>query len=113
MAGGGSPLADRLRQRLALLGRHQSADFRCPFAHQVGGLVEDRGALADRCIAPQGKGAVRSIKRAVEVSLGGHGQIGNRLTGGRIDDLVDITVRAVDPLAIDMELQFLGICTGI
>jgi len=109
MGGGSSDFASGLSNRFALLCGDQSPDIGRAFAHQVGGFVEDRCAGSDRRIAPHREGPCRCIQSAVEIGLAGFRQIGNHFSGRWIDNMMDITILNIDPLAIDMKLQCFGI----
>ena len=102
----------RLAERLALFLRQGRGDEVDALAKQRRGLVEDRPAFLDIHRAPIGPGAVGRRQGLVEVGLGGVGEGGDRLSVGRVDDVVAIAAFARFPHAVDEEFEVCFVSHG-
>ena len=91
-----------LGQRLALLHGQGAGDGVAPLAHQVGGLLEDLGAVPGGELHPAGHGALGGLERPAGVFPAAIGHLGQHFLGGRVDDPQRAAVPRIAPLAVDV-----------
>ena len=84
---------------------HDGRDLLGALADQVRGLAHDFRAVIGRHRAPDGEALFGGGQRAIEIGLGGMRQIGEGLAGRRIDHFLGLARAAVQPFAVDMQLQ--------
>ena len=91
----------RLLDRLAVVERLQHRELAAALGDDAGDAVEVLGALASGHRGPDLLvGATGGLDRGVDVGLGGLGDLGQHLLGGRADRL-ERRARPVDELAVD------------
>jgi hypothetical protein len=92
----------RLRQRLALFEGHRHRVFLDPFAADLCGALNDRGARRRRCVAPDAKAILGRRQRIVEIGARRVRHGAEDAFVGRVDHRRAI---ATAPLAADVQLQ--------
>ena len=72
--------------------------------HRVGQLEEHAGPLAGRRLEPRGKRVLRRLDRTLDIRLGAPRDLGDRLAGRRVHDLLRPALDGVHPFAADQVL---------
>ena len=102
--GGIGHLGTRIRQRLAILQRHQLGDALGVAHDQLEGLAQNFAALARLLRRPGGKGFARGVDRSLGIVNRGAGNRGDDVFGRRIDHVEALAVRRFAPGAADPEV---------
>ena len=101
--GGALHFQARLRDRLALLERHDHRHLLDALAHDADRLQDDLGALGGRRVAPDLEALLGRGDGGGKVGRGGMRHRADARLVGRVDDGL---AGAGDPLAVDQQLQF-------